>query len=51
MEELINRVRLALGAGASREEIVKELERSGVSKEDVFLAIESAKILDKEEVK
>jgi len=43
--KLIQRAATGLGAGASDLEVAKSLQKSGVSKEDAFLAIKAAKIL------
>jgi hypothetical protein len=42
---LIQRALRGLGAGASENKVAKTLQKSGVSKEDAFLAIQAAKIL------
>jgi hypothetical protein len=43
--KLIQRAVRGLGAGASEMQVAKELQKSGVSKEEAFLAIKAAKIL------
>jgi len=46
--DLIQRALRALGAGASEKDVAKSLHKSGVRKEDAFLAIKAAKILMKD---
>jgi uncharacterized protein Smg (DUF494 family) len=48
MEELIQRAALALEIRVSEGEIVSNLQKSGYSNEDIYLAIEAAKQLNKE---
>jgi hypothetical protein len=43
--KLIQRALRGLGSGASEVQVAKELQKSGVSKEEAFLAIKAAKIL------
>lgn len=45
---LIQRALRALGAGASEKQVARELVKSGIAKEDVFLAIKAAGILLKD---
>ena len=49
MENLIHRAVTALIIGVSEDEIINNLLKSGNSKEDVYLAIQAAKVLGKED--
>ena len=48
MEDLIQRAAMALGIGASEDETRKNLISFGYSSDNVHLAIEAAKILNKD---
>jgi len=45
MEELIKRAAIALGIGIHEHEVAKNFERSDFSAEEIYLAIQAAKIL------
>jgi hypothetical protein len=49
-EKLIDRARAILGMGVSERDAAKTLQKSGVSRQDAFLAIKAAKLMMKEAV-